>query len=490
VRRKGPLADSYPSAVLLVVFALIPYLALSTAITPLLPLVSKSLGMSKQSLSLTTGMANAAYAFGTVLAVQFQVHLRGRRMLVLYATLFLVGSILAASAHAPAVFIAGRVLQGLCTSLMLIAAVPPLVIGWPASKMPWTGATMNMCIFGAVALGPVIGGIQAGAKDWRPLFWIVAGIGALAVLFVLLTFEDQEPQDEDAPWDWVAQTLAGLGCAAAFFGASELQTHSFTSPIVLVPLIAGLAMIAALVTYEYRIENPLMPIRSLATTFPVAGIVVAICAGAASVAAVDLVLTALQTKANPTHLGMLFWPEFGAAVVTALVFGLLFRTRFVPLLAFGGLIMLSAAAAVLTGATSGSDAVVAVGAGVLGVGVGASVSPALFQAGFSLKSAQLPRVFALIELLRGVAAFMVGPILLHLAQTVGGNPVSGTKTAIWICFGIAAGGAVIAAALFLLGRARLQTPDLEPWLEGEAPAVDSPPLLAAVREKRAALAAR
>jgi MFS family permease len=490
VRRKGPLADSYPSAVLLVVFALIPYLALSTAITPLLPLVSKSLGMSKQSLSLTTGMANAAYAFGTVLAVQFQVHLRGRRMLVLYATLFLVGSILAASAHTPAVFIAGRVLQGLCTSLMLIAAVPPLVIGWPASKMPWTGATMNMCIFGAVALGPVIGGIQAGAKDWRPLFWIVAGIGALAVLFVLLTFEDQEPQDEDAPWDWVAQTLAGLGCAAAFFGASELQTHSFTSPIVLVPLIAGLAMIAALVTYEYRIENPLMPIRSLATTFPVAGIVVAICAGAASVAAVDLVLTALQTKANPTHLGMLFWPEFGAAVVTALVFGLLFRTRFVPLLAFGGLIMLSAAAAVLTGATSGSDAVVAVGAGLLGVGVGASVSPALFQAGFSLKSAQLPRVFALIELLRGVAAFMVGPILLHLAQTVGGNPVSGTKTAIWICFGIAAGGAVIAAALFLLGRARLQTPDLEPWLEGEAPAVDSPPLLAAVREKRAALAAR
>jgi hypothetical protein len=152
--------------------------------------------------------------------------------------------------------------------------------------------------------------------------------------------------------------------------------------------------------------------------------------------------------------------------------------------------MLSAAAAVLTGATSGSDAVVAVGAGLLGVGVGASVSPALFQAGFSLKSAQLPRVFALIELLRGVAAFMVGPILLHLAQTVGGNPVSGTKTALWICFGIAAAGAVIAAALFLLGRARLQTPDLEPWLEGEAPAVDSPPLLAAVREKRAALAAR
>ena len=32
-------------------------------------------------------------------------------------------------------FIAGRVIQGLCTSLLLIAAVPPLAIGYPASKL-------------------------------------------------------------------------------------------------------------------------------------------------------------------------------------------------------------------------------------------------------------------------------------------------------------------------------------------------------------------
>jgi hypothetical protein len=88
-------------------------------------------------------------------------------------------------------------------------------------------------------------------------------------------------------------------------------------------------------------------------------------------------------------------------------------------------------------------------------------------------------VFALVELLRGVAAFMLGPILLHVAQTVGGNPATGTRTAIWICFGIAAGGTLIASNLFALGRARLQAPDLEPWVEGERPAIESPPLLAA-----------
>ncbi|HET6867681.1 MAG TPA: hypothetical protein VFH80_17310 [Solirubrobacteraceae bacterium] len=137
MRFRGPLAGSYPAAVALVVFALIPYLALSAAINPLLPVLSKSLPLSRQALELTNGMANAAYAFGTVMAVQFAVHRPGRRMLLLYAVLFVIGSVLAALAVTPGFFIVGHVLQGLSTSLMLIAAVPPLVIGWPISKMPW-----------------------------------------------------------------------------------------------------------------------------------------------------------------------------------------------------------------------------------------------------------------------------------------------------------------------------------------------------------------
>jgi MFS family permease len=486
MRFKGSLADSYLSAVALVVFALTPYLALSTALTPLTPLMSKSLGLSEQALQLTSGMANAAYAFGTVAAIQFAVHLRGRRMLVLYALLFLVGSVLAAAAWTPGLFIAGRVLQGLCTSLMLIAAVPPLVIGWPASKMRYTAATMNMCIFGAVALGPVIGGVEAGAGRWHPLFWIVAGFAGLALLFALLTFEDQEPQDKSAPWDWVAQSLAGAGCAAAFFGASELTTHPFVSPIVLIPLLAGLVLIVALLAFEYRITNPLMPVRSLTSTFPVAGIIIAMCAGAAAVAIVELAQTALQDKMSPTHMAMLFWPEFGAAVGTALLFGLLFRTRFVAVMALSGLFVLGGAAALLSGVSDGTDALVLVGSGLLGLGVGASVSPALFLAGFSLRDEQLPRVFALIELLRGVAAFMVAPLLLHLAQTVGGSPAAGTRTAMWVCFGIAVGGALVAAYIVVLGRARLQRPDLDRWLGGDGPAIDSPPLAAGIRGRQAA----
>ncbi len=103
------------------------------------------------------------------------------------------------------------------------------------------------------------------------------------------------------------------------------------------------------------------------------------------------------------------------------------------------------------------------------------------MAGFSLASAQLQRVFALIELLRGVAAFTVAPILLHLAMTTGRKPAAGIATAVWVCFGIAAAGGLIGAYLFVLGRARLQRPDLERWQGGEEPAWSSPPLAAGIR---------
>src|SRR5665213_3001666 len=154
---QGPLAGRYSAVATMVMFALIPYLALSAALGPLTPIISKQLHMSAQTMSLSSGLANAAYALGTVLAVQFAQHLPQRRMLLGYAVLLVVGSVLTASATDAAMFIVGHIIQGLCTSLLLIAAVPPLAIGYPANKLRDTAVILNMCIFGAVALGPLIG---------------------------------------------------------------------------------------------------------------------------------------------------------------------------------------------------------------------------------------------------------------------------------------------------------------------------------------------
>src|SRR6476661_3800637 len=106
--RQGPLAGRYPAVAAMVTLALIPYLALSAAIDPLVPIISAQLHMSTQAMSLGSGLGNAAYAAGTVLAVQFAQHLPQRRMMLLYALLLVVGSVLSAAAQGPGMYIAGH----------------------------------------------------------------------------------------------------------------------------------------------------------------------------------------------------------------------------------------------------------------------------------------------------------------------------------------------------------------------------------------------
>jgi MFS family permease len=466
----------------MVMFALIPYLALSAALQPLTPIIAKQLHTSLQTMSLSSGLANAAYAAGTVLAVQLAQHLPQRRMLIVYATLLVIGSVLAAAAQDPGMYIAGHVLQGFCTSLLLISAVPPLAIGYPASKLRTTAMIMNLCIFGAVALGPAIGGLQAQSHSWRPLFWIIAAIAASALVLSILTFDDAPPANPDSPRDLPAIALAAVGCVAAFFGASQLLTHHFLSGETIAPLLGGLATIVVLIVYQYRAKRPLLTIRTMLTsTMPVAGIVVALFAAAASVSATALTAGVLAERYGPLHLGLLYLPEVAGAAITAVLLGIVITRRAIHYLPLAGMVFLAAGIAVFRIDVPSSQAATLIGSGLTGIGLGATVAPALFVAGFSLPSASLQRVFAIVELMRAVAAFMIAPIFAHLAATVGGNLDAGTGIALWIGLGLALGGAAIGIAIYALGGARPQTPDIDRFVAGEAPAWYSPPLLARVR---------
>ena len=465
----------------MVVLFLVPYLGLSGALQPLTPIIASQLHASEQTIGIGYGLANAGYAVGTILAVQLAQHLPQRRLTVAYAFLLVIGSVLAATATGPAQFIVGHVLQGLCTSLLLIAATPPLILGYPVKKLRSTAVIFNLCIFGAVAAGPLIGGAQASFDAWRPLFWIVTGIAFVGLVMALLTFSDAPPADLSAPRDPIAIGLAATGSVAAFFGAAELLTHRFLDPVAVIPLLVGVALIAALIVYEYRARHPLLILRDLVSTIPITGVVVAICAAAAATSAIALTSTVQAPRYTPLHLGLLYIPELAAAVLTAIVFGAVFSTRFIHYYALAGLVILAAGVLVLRSVIPPGSALTLVGSALVGIGIGASVVPALFLAGYSLRSASIQRVFAILELLRAIAAFLIAPILLHFAVTVTGLPSAAMNTALWICFGLSAGGAVVGVLLYVLGRVRPSAPALERWMGGMEPAWESPPLLAALR---------
>jgi MFS family permease len=237
----------------------------------------------------------------------------------------------------------------------------------------------------------------------------------------------------------------------------------------------------ALVVYQYRTRHPLMPVRAAATSVPVTGLLVALAARAAAIGLMELVLQALQKATSPGHTALVFLPEFAGALVVAGVFGALFRTRFTPVLAISGLLAITAAAGLFIAVLPSAGPAVAVGAGLLGLGVAASVSPALFMVGFSLRSRLLQRVFALIELMRGVTGFLIAPILLFLAGVMSRKPSSGLAGSLWICLAIAVIGFVGGLTVYWFGKRRLEAPDLERWQSEDAAAWMSPALFSRLR---------
>jgi hypothetical protein len=81
---------------------------------------------------------------------------------------------------------------------------------------------------------------------------------------------------------------------------------------------------------------------------------------------------------------------------------------------------------------------------------------------------------------------MVAPIFIHFAAATGGGLDAGTAIALWIGLGLAVSGAIIGVIIYVVSGARPQTPDLDLFLAGLAPAWESPRLLARVRPRAVA----
>ena len=488
--REGPLADRYSANVALALLALCPFLVLTTSAQSFGTLVQRDLGLGTTDLQLAVGLANAGYAFGAVLAAQLVQRLPLRVMLIVFELIFVAASVVVA-VGGPELFVAGRIVQGLATGMLLIAALPPLVIRFGAAKLPITGMVINIGLFGVVALGPLVGGLVAQGGSWRLFFWLLAGAGALAIALGVATYEHLAPQNPDLPVDRAALTLAALGCGLAFAGVSVVTGLGFFSPVFIALVTAGVLCLIALMVVEYRGGDSLMPVGQLSSTLPVAGIVGAMAAGGAAVALLAILRTFLIEVEGMSALraGSLFWPLILGVVVAALALGALMRRKGLMLLAlFGILVTVAAGAVVLTLRPGVSHGVILLATFLLGLGTGASVAPGLFSAAFSVPVKQIGRTFAVVELLRSAAAFLLAPIGLAIAMKgAGGDPAAladGLRTAALIAVVVTAAAAVIVVALFFAGGARLHRPRVDEWMAGEDTAFQSPPLGAAARRRR------
>ena len=490
----APLAGHYWPTVLFVLLALCPDLFLSTGMSLLRLPISKDLHAPVAAIGLGETFSNAGWAFGAVLASDLAQRFSGWKLNVLYEAVFILGSILGAAAPTVAFLAAGRILQGTATGMLLVSALPPIIRGFPVERLGITAGVTDLGLFGAVTAGPVLGGYVAQTGTWR---WFFAAMGLLAacgLVLAVLVVKRQAGFNPGFPFDTAAIVLAAAGAGLTFYGVGNLgagSSVSWTAPIVWIPAALGIIATIVLIVYQYRHENALMPVKPIATTYPMIGIITGVLGGAAYTSLLELLLLYLQQVRGlqPLSFSLLFWPGIAAALVSAFIFGKFFNTRYVLLLPLLGVSSLIAGAWILsttTATTTGTGEILWI-TGLLGFGAGITVSPALFMAGLSVKPMLVGRAFALVEMLRLAGAFAIVPAFTYFAMSYGTTPerlMLGLHYMYWV---ILIGLVVtigICTTIFLLGGARIHAPDLRAYLEEQEPALESPPIIGRESDER------
>lgn len=113
--------------------------------------------------------------------------------------------------------------------------------------MPATMAVVNIGLFGAAAGGPLVASGVAATGAWRSLLFGLAVVGVCGSVRTWRTLLPRPGFNPQQAVNFSVFPLAIAGTALPFFGATQLAVHSFGSPLVWVPLVAGVGGLVVLV---------------------------------------------------------------------------------------------------------------------------------------------------------------------------------------------------------------------------------------------------
>src|SRR5579875_1644011 len=183
-----------------------------------------------------------------------------KRLYMASITLFVIGSALSGISGSATEIIVFRVLQGLGGGMIMPAGMTILTKAAGPHRIGRVMAILGIPMMLAPILGPVLGGWLGSDVSWRWIFFINAPVGVLALIASYLVLKP----DVGAPGeklDFVDLLLASPGLALLIYGLAESNPGGFGQTKVLIPMAAGVSLLAIFVWHALRSEQPLIDLR-------------------------------------------------------------------------------------------------------------------------------------------------------------------------------------------------------------------------------------
>ncbi|GAA1876282.1 DHA2 family efflux MFS transporter permease subunit [Actinomadura bangladeshensis] len=204
----------------------------------------------------TVQWVSTAYllALATVMPAvgRLQAVLGGKRLWIASLSLFLLGSLLAASAWSAASLIIFRVVQGLGGGIMMVLMFTLIMQAAGGRDIGKVMSLVTVPTALGPVLGPVIGGFILHLGDWRWIFLVNVPFGAVGAILAWRNLPEDRPSARPR-LDIVGMLLLSPGIAAAIYGLTQVTgTTGLGDSKVAPPLAAGLALLLGYVGWALR----------------------------------------------------------------------------------------------------------------------------------------------------------------------------------------------------------------------------------------------
>jgi EmrB/QacA subfamily drug resistance transporter len=189
-----------------------------------------------------------------------------RRILVIGLLLFMLASLLCSFAETPAQLIAFRALMGVGGAAVMPVTLAIITVVFPPRERGRAIGLWAAAVGGAVALGPVVGGLllehpgwyqSLTGNDWGAVFLINVPIVLIGLVGIWRVVPESRSPDRERRLDpiGVALSIAGLGMLV--YGIIHAgDTKDWLRPDVLGWIVGGLALLALFVWLEARSDHP------------------------------------------------------------------------------------------------------------------------------------------------------------------------------------------------------------------------------------------
>jgi MFS transporter, DHA1 family, multidrug resistance protein len=168
---------------------------------PAMPAIAEGLATTPQAVQTTVISYFLAFGLAQMIFGPWADQAGRKRPIYAGLAIFLVGSVICATAPTAGWLIFGRAVQGLGGAAVMVvprAVIRDLATGHDATKMM---AAIMVVISVSPFLAPLAGAGMIAIADWRAVFWALAAVTVISLLLTRYALDETLPADKRVPFD-------------------------------------------------------------------------------------------------------------------------------------------------------------------------------------------------------------------------------------------------------------------------------------------------